>query len=744
MKIRTLLKGPLLVQSGYSAHAREIFRALMRDSIFDVYVESINWGVCSFLTEDTEEKRLINKCIEKRMADKHHNREDYDLFIHCTIPNEFERKAKVNVGITAGIEVDRVSHVWVQKCNEMDLIIVPSEHSKKTLLDTIIDWQNPQNGQTGTFRVTKPVEVVSESFSKVFKKYNQNEIPEVAKKLYEKLNIETDFNFLHVGQWGNGGFGEDRKNIALLVKYFIETFQGRKDVGLILKVNMARNSMLDFTTIQNRLQQIKANYKAEDVPPIYLLHANLTEEEMAALYNHPKVKALVSLTHGEGFGRPLLEAAACAVPVMATNWSGHLDFLNLGNFIAFNYDMKEIPDIAVWNDILVKGSRWAEVREDDVKNRLRKIVSAYSMPRQWAEDLSETVQEKLNIDVVCQKITNTLKQYLLEKDAAVSVKIDPKEHLESFLDTPDNFNVLYTMPMSTGDVFISTAVIDGLMKELPEDAKIYFATKPEYMGILEGNPHIYKVIPWNDTLVNMDLTESVFDLVLTPNITTQYNFSNWVRRGQGRLLAEEFANHCQSQLGDYYIGRDKSILENSVEMKAGVSTFLMNETYMTFHPGSGKGQWESRRYDDWQEVLNNVKALYPELKIVQVGSSGEPEFKGVDVDLRGKTTPQQLASVIEQSLLHLSIDTFTMHLAAALETPLVAIFGCSYASSTGPWVKDKAKAKYILLQSERLSGCKNKACYKNRCVANPEQPPINEIDPKDIFQSCARLLSEYE
>jgi len=165
---------------------------------------------------------------------------------------------------------------------------------------------------------------------------------------------------------------------------------------------------------------------------------------------------------------------------------------------------------------------------------------------------------------------------------------------------------------------------------------------------------------------------------------------------------------------------------------------------MTIHPTSGKGQWEGRRYDDWQEILNNLKDLYPELMIVQVGSADEPELKNIDVDLRGKTNYQQLACVLEKSMLHLSPDTFSMHLAGALNIPLVALFGCSYAASTGPWVKDKEKSKYILLQSERLTACRDKACYKNRCAKNPENPPINEIDPKEVFQACEKLLREYE
>ena len=742
MKIKTLLKGPLLVSAGYGIHCRMIFKALNSDPLFDVYCENINWGHCSFLTESTEETKAIRKCIEKRIIEKHKGNNQFDLFVHVTIPNEFEKQGKCNIGVTAGIETDRVSHVWIQKCNEMDLIVVPSSHSKKTLTDTIVQWQN-QQGQTGEFRLTKPIEVCHEGFSPLFRKF-LSDGAQPDSRLHNMLEELPDFNFLHIGQWGRGGFGEDRKNIALLVKYFIETFKGRKDVGLVLKVNMARNSVMDYNHIQARLKEIKSNFKEEEIPPIYLLHANLTESEMASLYNHPKIKTMISLTHGEGFGLPLLESAACSLPVIATNWSGHLDFLNLGKFIPLEYDLKEIPESAVWGDILIKGSQWACVKESDVKNRMQKIVSSYDKPKEWADELSKKIQEQFNLEKVCEDFRQTIKKHLIKQDTAV--KLDPKEYLESVVDTLDSYNVIYTMPMSTGDVFISTAVIDGLVKELPENSKIYFATHPKYADILKNNPHIYKVIPWNETMMSMDLLESVFDLALTPNVATQYTFSNWVRRGQGRLLAEEFANHCNVELGDYYIEKDYSILESAVQSKKGMFVFLKNESYMTLHTTSGKGQWEGREYRDWNEVVVNLKNMYPNLTIVQVGAGDEPLVEGVDVDLRGKTNYQQLAGVLEKSMLHLSPDTFSMHLASSMNVPLVSLFGCSYAASTGPWVKDKTKAKYILLQSERLSGCKHKACYKNRCAANPQDgaSPINEIDPKEVFQSCVRLLKEYE
>ncbi len=727
-KIKTLIKAPLLVQSGYSVHSRQIFRALISDPLFDVHVESLQWGNCPFLTEDTDEKNAIKQCVKKHAFAKHNKQDQYDLFVHVTIPNEFEQLGKINIGVTAGIETDRISPQWAAKCNEMDLIVVPSEHSRKVIDATCIDWQDPNTGKTGSFKVTTPIIICHEGVdTEVYKKLDKLHDNKIA-----DLELEPDFCFLSVGQWGKGGFGEDRKNIALLVRYFIETFKGRKDVGLVLKTNMSRNNVSDYEMVQNRLKEIKLNFKEEEVPPIYLVHGNLSHEEMVNLYNHPKIKAFASITHGEGFGLPLLEAAACELPIIATNWSGHLDFLKRGKFSAIEYDMKEIPDIAVWDPILIKGSRWAEVKEEDVKKRLKKMVSSYTVPKTWAKELVTDIQSDFNLQVVCQQFNDVVKQTILVNQERKGVA-NPIEVLQSAVDTLDDYNILYTMPMSHGDVFISTAVIDGVMKEVREvqpNAKLYFATSEQYYPILEDNPNVYKCIPWREFMMNMDITEQIFDLVLTPNVATQYTFSNWVRKGQGRLLAEEFANHCQTKLGDYFIKTDPCI-------------DMMVEKYMTIHTGTGKGQWEARNYQDWPEVIANLKSQFPDLNVIQVGSADEP-LLDVDMDLRGKTSVHQLASVIQGSSLHVSIDTFTMHMAAAYDVPLVSIFGCSHATSTGPWVKDKQKARFILLESERRTcGCQ-KACYKNKPVQGAGFGPINEIDPKLVVQASAEFLRQEE
>ena len=158
-KLRTLLEGPFLTNSGYGKHCCQILRILFQDPVFDLHICNLRWGNTPFRTEDTDETKLIHQCINKYALAEQQGQKDYDIHIQITIPNEFNRRGKVCIGVTAGAEVHKISHVWVQKCNEFDLIIVPSQFTKNVFENTIVDWQNNQTGEKGQFRITTPVVV---------------------------------------------------------------------------------------------------------------------------------------------------------------------------------------------------------------------------------------------------------------------------------------------------------------------------------------------------------------------------------------------------------------------------------------------------------------------------------------------------------------------------------------------------------------------------------------------------------
>lgn len=721
MKKSLLFKAPVLTSSGYGVHSRQILKELLASGKYDVSVKCLTWGNTSILYDEDEFFDNIRSLSNKYDMEQQQQAppKQYDVSVQVTIPNEFERCAKLNIGITAGIEVDLVSPEWIKKANsEVDVLIVPSKHSKD-----VFEGSGYKDQAGNELRLNKPALLANEGFDPEF--YNTE--PEEAESRFN-----APFNFLFVGLGIGSDLGQERKNTSCLIKWFCETFKDREDVGLVLKTGIVNNSLIDFEHTKAKISELKKLAGAGKFPEIQLVHGRLTDKEMSQLYKDKNVKCFISLTHGEGFGLPLLEAAACGLPVMATNWSGHLDFLKMPDgkksFVELDFEMTPVPESSIWKGVIEQGTNWASVKEDDVKLKMRKVVASYEKPKEWADRLSVHVQENFTEKTVMSKLVNDLDGFInsslvsrapaTQEDLVTSVRA-------SFGPDDEGKKLLYTMPMSAGDVYISTAVVDSLKKKYP-DHKIFFATKEQYRTILDGNPNIHKVIEWQDWMMNVPLLEQMFDEVYTPNVTVQMSFSNWIHGGKGRKLGDELANSCIVPFGDYHIELEE--LSESIE-----------GDYMVFHPGSGKGQWEARNYTHWQDVISNLKRELGDIKIVQVGLEDDPLYDGC-VDYRGKTTYRQLASVIKDSKLVLGIDSVSMHLAAGLDVNHVSLFGSSYAGSTGPVVKNSLS---VLMEPPNRRGC-DKACYKYECKVEKEYPCINGIEPIKVYARVLGVLGTFD
>ena len=397
---KVFLKGPLLTQSGYGHHARTIFRALKtRPDLFDIYIQPIPWGRTSWLWEDNEERREIDQLLQKTIQSFNEGLNSFDVSIQVTIPNEWEKIAPVNIGVTAGIETTLISPQWIEKSALMDKIITISEHSKKTFLETVYDATNPHTGQQTSIRCQTPVDYVS---------YPVREFE--AKDL--DLELETDFNFLTVAQLS------PRKNVDQLIKCFLDTFRDNENVGLIIKSNMAKNSLIDRV---NTLAGFKQKLEGEEYKcKIYLLHGFLTDQEMAGLYSNPKVKALVSTTHGEGFGLPLFEAAYYGLPVIATDWSGHKDFLYKKQkqkngkvktkhmFNRISYKLAPIQKEAVWEGVLPEQSSWAYPEEGSIKMNLEEVYKDHGRFKKRAKELKTWICSEFSEDKIYEQIVDLI------------------------------------------------------------------------------------------------------------------------------------------------------------------------------------------------------------------------------------------------------------------------------------------------------------------------------------------------
>ena len=407
MKPIMVVTAPVGTRSGYGAHSRDICRSLIDLDKFDVRIWPVRWGNTpqNALSEQNPQdlpiiKRLLNAPEIERQPDIH---------VHIVVPNEFQNIAKYNIGITAGIETTAVPPVWIDGLNRMDLNIVPANFVKHTIENTKYDKHDENTKQKiGELTNQKPVEVLFEGVdTDIYGKTN-----EFSKELLEQFEpIKEDFCFLHVGHWLQGNMGEDRKDISMLVKTFCETFKNQKNPpALILKTSGATPCIIDRQEILGKIRDIKRSLVGE-LPNIYLLHGDLRDEEMNQLYNHPKVKAHVSFTHGEGFGRPLLEATLSEKPVIASNWSGQVDFLNQDS-ILLPGNMIDVPKNSFPKEFIVDGAQWFQVNYAYASNVLREIHNNYSKYVTKAKKQSIVNKSKFSLQQMTKTLGDILDKHL--------------------------------------------------------------------------------------------------------------------------------------------------------------------------------------------------------------------------------------------------------------------------------------------------------------------------------------------
>jgi len=369
-----VLRGPVLTQSGYGVHARQVTRWLLSRKDLDVKFVAMPWGDTPWLLNRDMHGGLVGQVMDRSVTPDH----KADVTVQLQLPNEWDPSmAPVNIGITAGVETDRCNPEWVVACNKMTAVVVPSQHARTCL--------------TNTGTVSVPLHVVPEAYADAVA---QDDLPQLP-------TFSTPFNFLIFGQLTGNNPENDRKNTFYTIKWLCEAFKDDPDVGIVIKTNVGRNSKIDRLVTRNMLTGVANEARrGASGPKIHLLHGDMDDREVAALYRHPQVKALVALTRGEGYGLPILEAAASGLPVIATNWSGHLDFLKHGKFISIYYRLGDVHPSRIDGKIFVPGSRWAHPSEEDFKQRVIKFRNSNTVPREWGVAMRRALLPKYGIDSI--------------------------------------------------------------------------------------------------------------------------------------------------------------------------------------------------------------------------------------------------------------------------------------------------------------------------------------------------------
>ena len=374
MKPMILVSAPVTTRSGYGNHGRDICRALIETNKYDVRIQSVRWGTTPM--NALEADNPIHQEIEKRILRQPTMEKQPDVHLHIVVPNEFTPIAKKNIGITAGIEHTVPPANWIEGVNRMDLTILTSEWASEGFKSTSFDKvDNNQKKKVGELKLEKPTEVLFEGADPNIYK----ETKELSKDLKEEFSkINNDFCFLYVGHWLQGKMGEDRKDTGMMLKVFLETFKGMENKpALIMKTSGAGFSVIDRKDILDKISMITKTIQG-DLPDVYLLHGDLTDEEMNQMYNHPKVKAHLSFTHGEGFGRPLLEASFSGKPIIAPISTGQADFLDKNYTIELPHILTKVPTGAFPKDFHNAEAQWSTVNYGMAGKIMRQVFENYS------------------------------------------------------------------------------------------------------------------------------------------------------------------------------------------------------------------------------------------------------------------------------------------------------------------------------------------------------------------------------
>ena len=424
-KPRVLLVGPVCNLSGYSEHARTLLESLieMEDTI-DLYVQDTQWSASTRVSKYLEKyQRLINKTTQlfntRRDAEGRINIAGlFDCTYQVKPPNEFQQMSENDVGVTAALETTFAPPEWVSKCNLMKHILVVSEHAKKNLKNT-----KDENG----VGISTPITVIP---------FGHDDTIDCI-DIYSDMNITTEFNFLSVLQLA------PRKNFDNMLRWFVEEFKDDETVGLVVKTHMQNNSTLDRHATKNRIKALLDSVNSKRKCKIYFVHGNLTEQEMTSLYNPEYIDCYITATHGEGFGIPVFNAACSGIPIIATNWSGHLDFLKIpvetrtgkkiikSHFLKVDYDIKPVDQQHLMPGLITEGCEWAYPKEKSFKKTLRFIRKNKETTVDDTENLSKYL--KLNFNI--QKIKGKYKELISSQIRPLTVQQEEYEsEINSLLD----------------------------------------------------------------------------------------------------------------------------------------------------------------------------------------------------------------------------------------------------------------------------------------------------------------------
>jgi hypothetical protein len=407
--------------SGYGARSRDLIKAIVETDKYEVKLLSQRWGNTPFgFCEDNKEWEFLSKLV----LPNNQLPKQPEIWMQISVPNEFQPVGKYNIGCTAGIETTICPPDFVEGVNRMDLTLVSSEHAKKVFQDSKYEKRNQHTNQLeGVIELNKPMEVL-------FEGANLDTYKVIDTPCSLDINIKESFAYLFVGHWMQGDLGEDRKNVGFLIKAFYETFKNKSNKpALILKTSQVGSSYVDREEILKKIKIIKKTVNSTNLPNIYLLHGEFTDTEMNEIYNHSKVKAMINLTKGEGFGRPLLEFTLSKKPLITTGWSGHLDFLNPEFTTLIGGNLTQVHPSAA-NQFILKEAQWFSPDPGQIGFYLKDVFENYKKYTDGAKRQAHYSKTNFSWDKMKEKTDELFTKYIPEFPKQIELKLPQLKKIE--------------------------------------------------------------------------------------------------------------------------------------------------------------------------------------------------------------------------------------------------------------------------------------------------------------------------
>ena len=421
MKPIFVISCPFDTYSGYGARSRDLVKAIIETNKYDVKLMSQRWGITPFgFCEDNPEwKFLLNYILPNNTLNQ-----QPEIWMQITVPNEFQSVGKYNIGCTAGIESTICPPEWIEGINRMDLTLTSSKHSKSVFENSKFEKRDQNTSQIQeVIELKKPVEVL-------FEGVNTDIYKVIDTPCSIDFNVKEDFAYLFVGHWMEGDLGEDRKNVGLLVKAFYETFKNKsKKPALILKTSQVGSSYVDKEEILKKIKKIKSTVKSDNLPNVYLLHGEFSDEEMNEIYNHSKIKAMISLTKGEGFGRPLLEFTLSKKPIICSGWSGQMDFLSPDFTVLIGGQLTPVHP-STKNQFLLPESLWFTPDHGQVGNYLKDVFENYKNYTDKAKRQAFKSKNEFSWDKMKEKINELFDNFIPEFPKQVELNLPKLKKIE--------------------------------------------------------------------------------------------------------------------------------------------------------------------------------------------------------------------------------------------------------------------------------------------------------------------------